>query len=72
MTNVPQKKRGERWSALVNDGKEVKLFSQGGGSWTVCECASEAEAAHIVAELKAWAKHLEQIETYNRLCRAGD
>jgi hypothetical protein len=69
--NPPQKKPGDRWTALTYEGKKLVLTGPH-GKWYFTEVETEKHAASIVKELCLWAKQEYNEAEFNRLCRASD
>jgi hypothetical protein len=70
-TNPPQRKLGDRWTALTHEGKKLVLTGPN-GKWYFTEVETEKHAASIVKELCLWAKQEYNEAEFNRLCRASD
>ena len=69
--NLPRNKP-LKWSALIADGKNVKLISPEGGFWIAFEAETPLIAEHIVREITLWARQEYATAEFKSLCQAGD
>lgn len=60
----------EKWSGLVNKGKQLILLGDFKPNMIIATCETEEQAEIAVRELRMWSKGLRDDEEFKSLCQS--